>query len=293
MLCLNLIEKMIIVRIKGGLGNQMFQYAIAKSIAIYTNDIFKLDLSFYPNQDLRKFELNLFNIEENIASSKECDLLRGREGVLLKISEKFNLPLVKRPNSYYKGKENTVFYPNVFKYMEGAYLDGYWQNEKYFSAIRKGLINDFTLKNKIGENATNFLKNIKNTNSVSVHIRRGDYLGNKYYGVCDINYFKKAMKKIDENIKNPVCFIFSDDIDWCKDNFNHDNNIVFVDNTESALEDLELMKHCKHNIIANSSFSWWGAWLNQNKDKIVISPLHWKKSNPKNLKWVPETWKQI
>jgi len=283
--------KLIISRLTGGLGNQMFQYAIAKSLAKKNNDTFKLDISFYPKQTLRKYELNLFNIKENIASDHECNQLRGKEDFLFKVFKK--LGFEKRPNSYYKEKEIAIFDDNIFHLKGDIYLDGYWQNENYFKDIRNDILKNFTLKQDISKEAKNYLEQIKNSNSVSLHIRRGDYVQNidtnKTHGICDINYYKKAIKYIRDNVSNPIFYIFSDDIKWCKENFNFLEKKIFIDKTKSALEDLELMKNCKYNIIANSTFSWWGAWLNENKEKIVIAPKTWWSVRP-NKTIVSKNW---
>ena len=286
---------MIITRISGGLGNQMFQYAIARSMAKRNNDIFKMDLSFYPKQTLRKYELNLFDIEENIASEKECVKFRGREGLFLKVLNKLNLPL-KRPVSYVREKQNTVFEKEIFSKTGDIYLDGFWQNEKYFIGIREQILEDFTAKKPISEEAQELLEEILVTNSISLHVRRGDYVAdthtNTVHGVCDLAYYKRAVEHMIAHTNNPVFYIFSDDITWCKENFDFLEKKIFVDNTKTAIDDLELMKNCKHNIIANSSFSWWGAWLNRNLNKIILSPLNWVRYNPNNLKWVPDNWIQ-
>lgn len=287
---------MIITRISGGLGNQMFQYAIARSMAQRNVNIFKLDISFYPKQTLRKYELDLFNIDENIATEKECIKLRGNEGFLFKVLKKLKLP-IKRPTSYTKEKQNTIFDEEVYKRTGDIYLDGFWQNEKYFIDIREVLIQDFSPKHEISKEAQQYLNDIENSNSISLHVRRGDYVAdphtNSVHGVCGIDYYKRAINYIMEHTINPIFYIFSDDIAWCKDNFNFIEEKVFVENTKSTMDDLELMKRCKHNIIANSSFSWWGAWLNDNESKIVLSPLKWINNNPKDLKWVPNKWIQI
>lgn len=287
---------MITTRISGGLGNQMFQYAIAKSMAKNSNDIFKLDISFYPKQTLRKYELNLFNIDENIADTDECIALRGKEGFIYRVKNRLDLS-IQRPSSYTPENDITLFDTEVYNKNGNIYLDGFWQNENYFKGIREEIIKDFSVKNDISQEASKYLKNIINSESVSIHIRRGDYIENIHtnsvHGSCDVDYYKKAIKYINKNVSNPVFYIFSDDIPWCKENFNFLENKVLVDDTKSAIDDLELMKNCKHNIIANSTFSWWGAWLNENEKKIVISPLNWIKENPKNLTWVPENWMQI
>lgn len=284
---------MIITRISGGLGNQMFQYAIAKAIAKKNLDTFKLDISFYPKQSLRKYELNQFTIEENIATDKECKKYRGKEDFIFKVKRKLGIKN-KRPLEYYHEKEITIFDKHLWDKKGDIYLDGFWQTEKYFKDIRDEILKDFTLKKDISDEAKKYLDDIKNSQSISLHVRRGDYVQNAHthsvHGTCDLEYYQKAIKHIEQNIENPNFYIFSDDIAWCKENFEFLENKVFIDDTKSAFDDLELMKNCKHNIIANSSFSWWGAWLNENEKKIVISPLKWINHNPKNLSWVPSNW---
>ncbi|WP_152184254.1 alpha-1,2-fucosyltransferase [Sulfurimonas indica] len=277
---------MIITKITGGLGNQMFQYAIAKSIALKNHDKFLLDISFYAKQSLRKYELNLFNIEEHFAKP---------ESFLSKVTRKIGFV----SKGYYIEKEIAVFDKSVFEY-DNIILDGYWQNEKYFKDIRESILKDFTPKKELSHNVKEeYLDIIKGCNSISIHIRRGDYLEkgtNEIHGVCDLLYYKKAIELLEQKIDNPKFFIFSDDISWCKDNLSFLNNPIFIDKTKSAIEDLELMKHCKHNIIANSTFSWWGAWLNENEEKNVIAPKRWfidKEMNNQSIDIVPSKWKRI
>lgn len=278
---------MIITRITGGLGNQMFQYAIGKAIAKKRADEFKLDISFYPKQTLRKYELNQFNIEENIANDDEIVKLAGNQNTWFKIKRRLGLN-PKRPKSYFVEKETAVFDKDIFAYQDDIYLDGYWQNETYFKGLRDDILKDFTLKNDISNEAKKYLEDIQNSQSVSLHVRRGDYVQNAHtnsvHGTCDLEYYQKAIKHIEQNIENPNFYIFSDDIVWCKENFGFLENKVFVDDTKSAFDDLELMKNCKHNIIANSTFSWWGAWLNKHNEKIVVAPKVW---------WVSRDYKNI
>jgi len=278
---------MIITRISGGLGNQMFQYAAAKALAKKNSDIFKLDISFYPKQTLRKYELNYFNIEENIATEQECASLRGKENFWFKVKRKLELG-IKRPPAYYPEKQKATFDKNLLDTKGDIYLDGFWQNEEYFKDIRDEILKDFTLKNQISNEAKKHLSSIKSSQSVSLHVRRGDYVQNTHtnsvHGTCGLGYYQKAIKHIEQTVQNPIFYIFSDDIPWCKENFDFLKNKVFVDNTKSAFDDLELMKNCKHNIIANSTFSWWGAWLNINEQKIVIAPKIW---------FIGEQWKHL
>lgn len=287
---------MIITKIHGGLGNQMFQYAIAKAIAKKREDAYKVDISFYPNQTLRKYQLSFFNIKESIATLDEVNNLKGKDNLISKIRKKLKV----EKQSYYLEKIFSVYDKTVFKYKDNLYLDGYWQNEKYFLDIREDLIKEFTLKNEISDFAKKYLKKINYLDSVSIHIRRGDYIANQHtnsvHGVCNIEYYKNAIEYINNIIKNPNYFIFSDDIVWCKENFDFLKNKIFVDDTKSEFEDLELMKNCKHNIIANSTFSWWSAWLNNNDGKVIIAPKQWfsdSKMQESSGDIIPKQWIRI
>lgn len=287
---------MIIVRISGGLGNQMFQYAIGKAMAVKNQDCLKLDTSFYTKPTHLNYELNLFNIDEAVATEGECKELRGSEGLFFKMSKKINL-LWPRPPAYEKEKQCTVFDAEIYNLQGDIYLDGFWQNEKYFSNIREQLRNEFVPKSEISANAKKYIPGMVKADSVCLHVRRGDYVSdphaNRVHGVCSLEYYKKAIQYISDKVQNPIFYIFSDDIAWCQENFSFLDSKVFVNDTESAIDDLMLMTHCKHSIIANSSFSWWGAWLNSNQNSIVISPINWVKHNPNNLKWVPDMWLQF
>ena len=290
---------MIITKIRGGLGNQMFQYALAKSLSIRKDDTFKLDISFYSRQVLRKFDLNMFNIEENYATKKDINLYAGEENILFKLKRKLNIPL-NRPISYFSEKKDSIFDENVFKYRNTIYLDGYWQNQKYFQNIKDDLIQDFTLKDSLGDSSKGYLRKIKETNSIGMHIRRGDYVHdshtNSVHGVCGLDYYENSEKYCNNKISNATYFIFSDDIQWCKNNLNFIENKIFIEESKNAVEDLELMKNCKHNIIANSTFSWWGAWLNENPEKIVISPFKWFvncEMNKNTSTLIPGTWLRL
>ncbi len=279
----------------------MFQYAIAKSMAIKNNDIFKLDVTFYPKQTLRKYELDLFNIEENLASQKEIDSLKGKEGFIDKVKNKLKVKN-KKPNSYkadsllLNGAKNTneIFEGNIFNSSEDIYLDGYWQSEKYFKNIKDEIIKSFTPIHDISEKAKQYIKEIENSNSVSLHVRRGDYVDNTMFKgsgltITEMPYYKDAIEFINSKVENPKFFIFSDDIAWCKENFEFLEDKTFIDDTKSAIDDMVLMSRCEHNIIANSTFSWWGAWLNRNKNKIVIAPKVWYKTNHE-LHLAPKEW---
>jgi hypothetical protein len=274
---------MIIVKLKGGLGNQMFQYATGLAVAIHNNDKLALDVSHYENQSPkdtpRTFELPTFNIStfsfKNITPSKTTLFIN-------KIKDKLF------PNNPYS------FDPKVFS---SNNLEGAFQNETYFIDIREQILKEFTLKNE-SEKFIETRKYIKSIPSVSIHIRRGDYISNShahtYHGVQTSEYYKKAYDHIVNTLGlNFTLFIFTDDIEWTRENITfHTNTYIISEHNFSSAEELLLMSYCSHNIIANSSFSWWGAWLNQNPEKIIIAPQQWTAKNIQS-DIIPKSWKKI
>ncbi len=290
---------MIVTKLHGGLGNQMFQYAIGRCLAEKNNTVLKLDLSFYNNPPNgatpREYSLDFFKIKKNIASDEEIKNFKKYER---KKGRKYFFHNLFFSNSSIHIKEKTFNFNNdTLKKTDEAYLDGYWQSEKYFKNIEDIIHKEFTLKDELNENLQKITGEIKKTNSISLHIRRGDYANdsktNSYHGLCPMAYYNQAIKKITDEIKEPVLFIFSDDIDWVKENLKTNFPVAFIKGNRDY-EDLILMSLCKHNIIANSSFSWWGAWLNKNPDKIVVAPKNWfndLKINSEDL--MPNNWFKI
>lgn len=279
---------MIIVKLNGGLGNQLFQYALGRKLSLKNNQTLKLNLSEYNKNDFRHYSLNHYNIIENIATSKEIANFK-KEG-WRKIIEKFK-PYYKKSIIKYKGYG---FDPNILNLKGEFHLDGYWQSEKYFKDIEDIIREEITLKKPLGEKYSDLIKNINNSSSISIHIRRGDYLSekiSKIYETCSLNYYTLVIDKIKNFIKEPAFFVFSDDIVWVKDNLTIPYPTTIVNGDQAAEhEELFLMSLCKHNIIANSSFSWWGAWLNQNPKKIIIGPKKWFKFSENDLGIMPESW---
>lgn len=191
------------------------------------------------------------------------------------------------------------FDQTVLHNLKSAYYLGYWQTEKYFSDIRSKILEAFTFPPLAEDNKNQVtIESIRRKNSISIHVRRGDYMkiGNTQ-GICTPDYYVKALKMMLEKTKPDVFLVFSDGIEWCKENLSEyfgDTPVVYVDwNTgPESFRDIQLMSNCKHNIIANSSFSWWGAWLNQNGSKIVIAPSRWMN----NKGWadiIPQSWNTI
>lgn len=276
-----------IVRFAGGLGNQMFQYALYRAFEINTNSKVIANISFYEDiQDTTPREFQLLKVFPNISLHiDETDLLAKKRMLYLKIykrmwMKKINYSLLPI-NIFFREKESAVFDKRIFQLRNSA-IYGYWQTEKYFKNISSILRNDFCFKEgdaKVEEFAS-VLKD--NKNCVSVHVRRGDYLHDKYkelYGnICTREYYQQAVNYIKDHVERPKFIFFSDDIERVESQFGNENAIfVSVDMFEKYEDwyDMYLMSCCTHNIIANSSFSWWGAWLNNNPDKIVIAPGKW------------------
>ncbi|MFH0846038.1 MAG: alpha-1,2-fucosyltransferase [Patescibacteria group bacterium] len=301
---------MIIVKLTGGLGNQMFQYAIGRALAEKNKTELKLDISWFnhikKNTTPRKYELGIFNIVEKIANNDEIKKLKKYKKINNWKYLFYNLFF--SDNSIYITEKPNNFNKKILENSnKDIYLDGYWQNEKYFSAqdgfisngknIKNIIREEFTLKNEFSIKNQKLKGIIENTNSISIHIRRSDYINNKktnkIYEICSLDYYQNAIQKISEKFKDLKIFVFSDDIWWAKENFKTEFSITFVEENKNY-EDLILMSLCKHNVIANSSFSWWGAWLNPNPDKIVIAPEKWFTDLEKNkYNPIPLTWMKI
>lgn len=287
---------MIITRLIGGLGNQMFQYAAGRCLAEKNNTVLKFDVTDFPFDKLREYELGVFNIKEEFATEKEIEALSPK--IFSKFKRGMNKVLLKKPDipaSYIKEK-HFHFDPEILLLSRDVYLDGYWQTEKYFSDIKEIIRNEFTIKNPLEGQNKELFDTISSVNSVSIHIRRGDYVSdpvvNESHGLCGIEYYEKAVQYIAKQVENPHFFIFSDEYEWVKDNLKLDYPYkIPQDNINKGYEDLRLMKACKHNIIANSSFSWWASWLNDSSNKIVIAPEKRFNKPGRNIKDLyPEGW---
>ena len=284
---------MIIVKITGGLGNQLFQYAIGRALSIKLNCELVLDVSFYPLQSLRKYELEKFHIKARLASKAEINSAGGGDHFIARFIRKLGVAPFFYPD-YIKEIESIRYVKAIDSCKTGSYLDGYWQNPAYFKSFKEELCDDLSPIEPISLSAEKRLEKIKDTDSVSLHVRRGDYVQNVHtngvHGVCSLDYYRNAIRLIQQEIPDPIFYIFSDDIDWCKSNLSFVENAIFIDDTESEIDDLILMQHCKANIIANSTFSWWGAWLNPIQC-WQVAPENWFSSQSRNsIEVYPESW---
>ncbi|EKE02186.1 MAG: glycosyl transferase family protein [uncultured bacterium] len=288
---------MIIVNLYGGLGNQMFQYALGRHLAEKNNTELKLDISAFESYKLRKYELGNLNIIEKFALPEEISRLSTLPtGKIERFIRKTLRKPVKKPESYIKENITGGFNPKILDLQNNIYLEGYWQSEKYFIEIEDIIRKEFSFKFPATGKNKEILENILNINSVSLHIRRGDYVTNpevnQVHGVCSLDYYKSCVDFIEKKLESPYFYIFSDDIEWVKNNLQIQSQVYYVDHNtvDNAIEDMRLMFSCKHNILANSSFSWWGAWLNSNPDKMVITPRKWFNTTYDSNDLIPERW---
>ena len=286
----------IIANIAGGLGNQMFQYAAAYSLAQNKNFKLMLDISDFTKINNRTFQLKyFFNITNSIATNKEVKSILGMRRFFLirRILKKLNKTT---PNLLIE--EPYIFNERFLEVENSIYLQGYWQNYNYFLSYKKKLQNIFKLKSLSSKDILFSDHYLKMNNLTSVHIRKGDYinknnknifnqLGTKYY-MDSISYIKNMVSK-------PFFFIFSDDYNWVKDNIKLPHNeYILMDHSLDSLIDFKLMSLCQHHIIANSTFSWWPAWLkDENRGDIVIAPKKWLNTNLEPKGMIMPSWVQI
>lgn len=293
---------MIIVKLTGGLGNQMFQYATARRLAEKHSTILKLDISGFEQYKLHRYSLHCFHIWEYPATDNEIKKVCGDNNLFRKVSKKLSSNFKHLPynNPKILIEKHFHFDPHILDSLNNVLLDGYWQSEKYFSDIPDVLHREFVIKYQQDPTSAKFAEQIQTTESVSVHVRRTDYVNNSFtnqiHGTCDQKYYAKAVQYVGDQISNPHFFIFSDEPGWARDNLKLGFPTTIVDCNDASrnYEDLRLMSLCKHNIIANSTFSWWGAWLNKNPDKLVYAPKKWFNDSSINTKdLIPDTWIKI
>tara|TARA_B100001989_G_C24520923_1_gene455809 strand:+ start:724 stop:1587 length:864 start_codon:yes stop_codon:yes gene_type:complete len=269
---------MITINVYGGLGNQMFQYASGKSVSLKKNTELSLDKSLFKNYKLHNFLLDKFNIKYVDSDNSKLRNVLIKNNYTRYILSQINKFKICRFNILFE-REEFLYNKNIDS-MKFNYMFGYWQSVDYFKDIRKELLIDFSLKDKLDTNNKRLLADILKSNSVSIHVRRGDYLKTKDarngHGLCSLEYYNDSIKYINERVPDANFYVFSDDIEWVKNSFVSKSPMIFVNNNfKNPEKDLILIKNCKHNIIANSTFSWWGAWLNENENKIVIMPNKW------------------
>jgi hypothetical protein len=286
----------IITQLIGGLGNQMFQYAAGKALSLKHNVPLLLDKTHLEKDangayTQRHYELDCFSIEPCFVNEKELAFFQENSGKLKRVMIRMFPELTSKITLYESGH---LFYRNFFRLPSDTYLKGFWQSEKYFKNYEREIRQDFVIKENMPEELKPLEEKIRKLNSISMHVRRGDYVtlknAGEFHGLCSVDYYHSALKETDTRESSEV-FIFSDDIEWCRQNLKFEIPVTYVSHLFHPVWDLHLMSLCSHNIIANSSFSWWAAWLNTNPQKKVIVPEYWftgKKTQSLDL--LPEGW---
>lgn len=287
---------MIYVSLQGGLGNQLFQYATAFCLAKKHNTHVMLNDSLLKRVNIeitsRDYELSNFNITGKLMTKSDHKLFTRSRKKISRFIPGINFITSWREHSEYSFDKAFNTLPDQ------VYLEGYWQSFHYFESVRAALIEELTPKARMTATESLFFNKVSKSNSVAIHIRRGDYVTSattsKYHGVCNPNYYYKSIEKINSMLVNPEFFIFTDDPEWVLKSFNNKLPYTLVYNEKEPLkayQDLHLMSACKHQIIANSSFSWWAAWLNSNSTKVVIHPKNWLLHRHVDLAdLIPKSW---
>jgi Glycosyl transferase family 11 len=290
---------MVITHLIGGLGNQMFQYAAGRALSLELKTELMLDISDFNEYRLHHgFELHrIFNCTAAIAQKKDLKEVLGllRFPVARKAISNVRLPFFHHRNMIVE--PCFQYWPEINNSQENCYIFGYWQTEKYFKNHASLIRRDFNFKLPMGEVNSELASRLSKVNAVSIHVRRGDYVENAktsaIHGVCSPKFYEKAINFISQRVAQPYFFIFSDDIEWARNNIKTDFQHEYIGHNfgVESFNDMRLMSMCKHHIIANSSFSWWAAWLGNSEKKIVVAPSNWfsKKSiNTSDL--IPADW---
>jgi hypothetical protein len=288
--------------LQGGLGNQMFQYAIARALSEHYNTAFILNRSWFDtpqnNATPRELQLSLLNIKDIRFTDEAFPKKLGKFGRYLQRFVPTKPLVIYQRNAF-------DFDPSLFKLKNTStrdlYLSGYWQAFPYIDAIREQLKQEFRTKSEISDSYRAYLQQIHSSESVMIHIRRGDYVHSpaaaQYHGTLPIHYYKTAIQDLLALKPNAHFFIFSDDLKWAKEALGPSVQTTYIEHASSddaAAQELQLMFACKHHIIANSSLSWWGAWLKQDSSGLVYAPNLWiRDANFDTSKLFPPKWKKV
>ena len=284
---------MIFNQLSGGIGNQMFQYAFGKQIAKLSDQEQFIDESLLSKGiPPREYALHHFALKVKKPSKLPIVFYNS---LFFKILRKIGIHTM-----FHSYLHETTFnyFPNIKKKYKNVVINGYWQSEYYFKDIKEEILKDFEIITPISTNASIVLEKIQSCNAVSLHVRRGDYVSipstSSFHGVCSLEYYHEAIKILNSKFSELQFFIFTDDIAWSKKYFNSSNMIIASNDNQTDIDDLRLMSYCQHHIIANSSFSWWGAYLGKNKNKTVIAPTRWFNNDSINTEFlIPKNWIRI
>ncbi len=298
------------MRISGGLGNQLFQYALGRALTLESGAPLLLDISSYakpkPGEAIRTYTLPRFNIHGEIATHADFRSIGvpdpADHGLVARVRRRI-IRAMESDKAYHERRiilEGAFsFIPDILNIKGGAFLAGVWQSEKYFKAYADVIRKELTLREALSSKAAVIQEQMQTGESVAIHIRRGDQVSDpalvKKHGLLTDDYYSTALKYVKSKLNAPRFFVFSDETDWVRQNMNFDADTAYI--SESDVPDYEalmLMASCKHQIIAKSSFSWWGAWLNANPAKIVIAPKQRFAATTEPAKdLIPEDWVEL
>jgi hypothetical protein len=292
---------MVVTNIIGGLGNQMFQYAAGRALSLRKKVRFALDASAFDTYSLHQgFELiNVFSCNPSLVDRAAIERLIGWQGNPL-----VRRALGRKSMAFLRSKRLAIephyeYWSGINDLPDDCFLSGYWQSERYFADVDEQIRNDFVFAQLPSPENQALIERITRANAISLHVRRGDYVNNvanaSIYTVCSPGYYRDAINFLVERISNPKFFVFSDDMAWVRTHLDIGFPVEYVDHNRGAdsYNDMRLMSLCKHNIIANSSFSWWGAWLNRSEEKIVIAPKQWFANQTITKDLLPKSWIQL
>lgn len=288
----------VFIVLKGGLGNQMFQYAMGRSLALRTGA--QLILLSPSKTAARKYALSVFNISATAASPIQSYALQIASLPFCRRIGNLLLGIISLRTVCFIRDREAGFDRSIGDLHGSLVIDGYWQSEKYFLACELAIRNDFRFLSVASLENQTLLDQIARLKAVAVHVRRGDYVSNAQsnyvHGTCSLEYYVAATNIMRGRLGDPKFFVFSDDPDWVEQHLRLDGSteIVRINQGSADFEDMRLMAACKHFIIANSSFSWWAAWLGVHPDKVVVAPKRWFSNHHANTcDLLPDTWIRI
>jgi hypothetical protein len=295
---------MIAVQLKGGLGNQLFQYALGRTLALQHRTELLFDTSLLYNRVPEKtktfyqYELDLFEPPARIATAEDFPQYSSRFSTRNRLTRGLHLLNLRLHGLRYVMQRKFEFDPRVLASPDNVYLDGYWQTEKYFRAVAPQIRADLAFRHKLGPEARRMHDRMQATNAVCVHIRRGDYLEILgHMGVVGSDYVQSGIRLLAERFSGLHFYIFSNDPKWCIENLRIAAPHTFITPENAGNNDREhmmLMSSCRHFVIANSTYSWWAAWLSPHPEKVVIGPKQWAADPHKNTSDVlPEGWLRL
>lgn len=300
-------DSAVVVALSGGLGNQLFQYAMGRALSLRNDVPLVLDLAWF--QEVKKQEGKITTLREyalapfGLPTSTQC-----KERTLSELSG-ISGRIYRRIRRYlpHESQRSPVFFEKGFPFDQSAFslaapirLEGYWQSPRYFEDKADVIRKEIRTPGLMSTGTSRMMDDISNRDAICLHIRRGDYVTNSHaaaaHGLCSIDYYYRGMEIVLEGLANPHCFIFSDDTEWARSNLELSvpATIVDVNGPDTAHQDLWLMANCKRFITANSSFSWWGAWLSENEKKMVVAPKVWfadRRHDTRDL--IPAEWIRI